>query len=417
MSTRTGGLAGLRTQNAREVLRVLLSDPEGQTQKAIQENCGLGHATVSDLLASLYHEQMVTRAEAQLGARGRPVHRWRVRGQTAYSIGVSINVHAATVLMVDLFGQQCGEVLSAELNDGLVNRHQTARMVARLLRSVVETPERCRRVAAVTVSLPGPIADVEQPGSESEDAEPQSVRRLIMRYWEPQPRPLINIENDANVTALAERWTSDGRRTTDFVYIKWDEELSGGLVLDDALWRGQTGGAGQIGHMKVRLDDERLALLGLTIGGQAWPMCPTCGQIDCLEVLVGGEHICARLGAGNLDEALSVARHAPDSLAAKLFGAGAGLIGRALGPTLGFLDVADVVLGGKVGGLLADQISDAFRVGVAESLQDTELLRVRGSRLGEEAAARGGALAALERNGVDFLLRRLVEAQDASDEA
>lgn len=413
MSTRTGGLAGLRSQNTREVLRLLLSNPEGQTQKAIQERCGLGHATVSDLLASLYHEQMLSRGRTELGARGRPVQRWRVRAQTAYSIGVSINPRVARVFMVDLFGKQCGEVLSHDLDDGLVNRHKTAHVVAHLLKDLVQTPERCRRVAAVTVSLPGPIADAEQHECVSDDADPQSVRRLIMRYWEPQPRPVINIENDANVGALAERWTSDAGRTTDFVYVKWDEELSGGLVLGDALWRGRTGGAGQFGHTKVRLDDERLALLGLTIGGGDWPMCPTCGQIDCLDVLIGGDRICTRLGVSTLDDALTMAEREPDGLAATLFGAGAGLIGRALGPTLGFLDVADVVLGGKVGRALAGETRDELSRGVAESRQDTESLHVRGSRLGDEAAARGGALAALERNGVDFLLRRLAEAQDA----
>src|SRR5260370_21698068 len=58
----------------------------------------------------------------------------------------------------------------------------------------------------------------------------------------------VEIENDANLGALAELTWGAGRECSNFVYIKVATGIGAGLVIDGKLLRGATGTAGEIGH-------------------------------------------------------------------------------------------------------------------------------------------------------------------------
>jgi glucokinase len=104
----------------------------------------------------------------------------------------------------------------------------------------------------------------------------------------------VEVDKDTNAAALAEARLGAGREYKHFLYVTAGTGIGGGLILDGALYRGATGGAGDVGHIVVDPDG---------------PQCG-CGDHGCVEVFSSG--------AGMVDrarEALAEGREEVDSSA------------------------------------------------------------------------------------------------------
>jgi glucokinase len=81
-------------------------------------------------------------------------------------------------------------------------------------------------------------------------------------------RPVL-LENDANASALGERWQGAARGHQTIICLTLGTGVGGGIILDGKLWRGPDGTAGELGHTSVE-----------PFGGV---QCK-CGNTGCLEV-------------------------------------------------------------------------------------------------------------------------------------
>lgn len=82
--------------------------------------------------------------------------------------------------------------------------------------------------------------------------------------------PELNVQagNDANVAALGETFKGSGAGYKNLVMITLGTGVGGGIILDGKILTGSTGGAGELGHMPVGIDE---------------PECCGCGKKGCLE--------------------------------------------------------------------------------------------------------------------------------------
>ena len=62
------------------------------------------------------------------------------------------------------------------------------------------------------------------------------------------------VDNDANVAALAEHRFGAARGSRHTVMLTVGTGIGGGLVLDDAVYRGSVGAAAELGHMVIEVD-------------------------------------------------------------------------------------------------------------------------------------------------------------------
>ncbi len=83
------------------------------------------------------------------------------------------------------------------------------------------------------------------------------------------------LENDANATAVAEWKLGAGRGLHSLAFLTVGTGLGAGLILDDRLYRGKKGMAGEVGHTTILPDG---------------PDC-LCGKRGCLEALASGSAI------------------------------------------------------------------------------------------------------------------------------
>ena len=86
--------------------------------------------------------------------------------------------------------------------------------------------------------------------------------------------PLV-IENDANVAAWAEATIGSAAGEPHFLYVTLGTGIGGCIISDGKIWRGATGGAGEIGHMTVDVNG---------------PIC-NCGARGCVEAYIGSRYM------------------------------------------------------------------------------------------------------------------------------
>ena len=90
------------------------------------------------------------------------------------------------------------------------------------------------------------------------------------------PNASIIIDNDTNVAALAEHKYGSGKGFHHMVYVALSTGIGTGFIINDALFRGNYGGAGESGHMIITANQ------GLTDG---------CGNQGCFMSYASGSQI------------------------------------------------------------------------------------------------------------------------------
>lgn len=199
----------------------------------------------------------------------------------------------------------------------------------------------------------------------------------------------VRIDMDTNAAALAEARLGAGRGRRHLLYVTVGTGVGGGEVLDGRLYRGASGGAGQIGHVVV---------------DPAGPPCG-CGGQGCVEVYASGAGIVARAReaevSGELTTATIFAAAAGgDPAAASVIDAAADALGLALATYVHLNNPEAIVLGGGV----ADA-APSYRERAERTLRQRALpaladaVEVMPGALGGDAGTIGAALLLSEDDG------------------
>ncbi len=217
------------------------------------------------------------------------------------------------------------------------------------------------------VGVPGPVS--------FRDGVP--VAPPIMPGWNQFPvRSVLSqhlgcpvvVDNDVNIMALGEMHAGLARTVDDLLFVKVGTGVGCGIVVDGQVYRGASGSAGDIGH--IRVDDEG-------------PVC-TCGNIGCLEAHFSGaalardateaarngrsDWLAERLAAVGVLTGADVAAAAAsgDQVSVGLVRDGGQRLGLLLAGLVSFFNPGMVVLGGGVAAglghpLLAELRSVVYR--------------------------------------------------------
>lgn len=106
------------------------------------------------------------------------------------------------------------------------------------------------------------------------------LKEILASRW---PVPVL-VENDANAAAVGEATYGAAQGYSNVIYITISTGIGGGLYLNNRIYRGGRGFAGEVGHVKYP--------------GYDYPC--GCGKVGCLETLSSGSAI-ARIGKEAVD--------------------------------------------------------------------------------------------------------------------
>jgi glucokinase len=206
----------------------------------------------------------------------------------------------------------------------------------------------------------------------------------------------VEIGNDVQVATDAELKLGAGRPYESLIGVFWGTGVGAGLILEGKPWLGQ-GGAGEIGHMVVKMNGARC----------------TCGRRGCVEAYSGRaameiqarklhekgrhtdlfklmkEHDRTRLTSGIWERALAQ----QDKLATELIERAIQALGAGIASAVNLLDVPALIIGGGLG----VRLGDPYAKRIAEAMQphlfaDDRPPDVHVAKLGDLGGAIGAAL-------------------------
>ncbi len=378
--------------NVADVLQLVWR--ERQISRAeIARRKGLSRSTVSLIVEELLARGLVREGGAGESRGGRRPIVLQFEDDAAVILGVDLGATHVAVALTNLRGA----VLAWEHR-----MHAVREDPAGALALVNELAERClaawggRRalLLGAGVSVPSPV-DPARPDFLNEVVLPRwkgvSVTQELRRRF----RIPVEVDNDANLGALAEHWWGAGRGVDHVAYVKLATGIGAGFFIDGKIYRGANGTAGEIGHITVDPGGEPCG----------------CGLRGCLVTRVGSPALVRRarellgtrrdgaLGGRKLDvTAVEDAALAGDPVARQVIREAAEHLGVAVAGLMNLLNPTVVILGGglvRVGELLLGPLRET--VHARTLVTSVQGARIVASPLGARSIAIGAATLLLQR--------------------
>jgi glucokinase len=206
--------------------------------------------------------------------------------------------------------------------------------------------------------------------------------------------------NDASAAALGEHHFGAGWRASNLILLTVGTGIGGGIIINDRLYNGPGGSAGEIGHMTIDVNGPRCS----------------CGNVGCLETLASGTAVakeamkCINQGErsslieiveGKIEnitaEKVSVAAQAGDSLASKVISKAATYLGIGMVNLVNIFNPEMIIVGGgmaQMGDLLLNPARQVVRERAFQL--PAQAVRIVPTQLGDNAGVLGAAIFAYQ---------------------
>jgi glucokinase len=199
--------------------------------------------------------------------------------------------------------------------------------------------------------------------------------------------------NDATAAALGEHRYGAGRGVHNLIYLTVSTGIGGGIIIDDKLYSGASGSAGEFGHMTIDLNGPRCA----------------CGNVGCLEMLASGKAIAREaqrliaqgartiildLAEGDAQfvtaQMVATAAHKGDAVALSVVNKAAANLGVGLVNFVNIFNPEMIIIGGGVGKMGEMLLKPARRVVTERAFQfPAAAVRIVSSELGDNSGVFG----------------------------
>jgi len=388
----SGGEAGggdPRRQASRRRVIAALREAGPLSRAELARRTALSRATISSIIAELRDAALVVEgdrpADGERDARGRPASVVRLDPTAGAALGIDFGKRHVRVALADL-GHQVLAERTAEIDSDHPAEEGMALAVTLVDDVLAEGGVEASAVVGVGMGLPGPVnaasgrlgSSTILPGWVGVEAHEAMSRRLGLE---------VQVDNDANLGALAEWTWGAARGCANAAYLKVATGIGAGLIVDGRPFRGAGGTAGEIGH---------------TIVDPAGPVC-RCGNRGCLETLVGGPALLAllepALGPVTMREVLERAV-AGDQACRRVIADAGTAIGGAAANLCNLFNPERIVVGGDLGAageLLLHPLRDALaRAAIPSAASDVDVVA---GVLGERAEVLGAIALVLRGHG------------------
>lgn len=243
----------------------------------IADQMGLTRAAVSLIIKELLESHVVQETESRSTPSGRPPIVLEINPDRGLVGAIDMGATHMTIAVADFVGRIHQEAeFHFDIKDGPAICLEKA---DESLRKVLDGQGlSVSDLSAIGMGVPGPVITeagtvVAPPIMPGWDGYP--IRTSLEKMWGCP----VTLNNDAELGALGEWAYGAGRGEKNIAYIKVGTGVGAGLILNQQIYGGTMGAAGEIGHLTI---DEN------------GPLCD-CGNRGCLEAFAGGNAI-ARQG-------------------------------------------------------------------------------------------------------------------------
>lgn len=229
----------------------------------------LSATTISSLVSVLLDSGFVQESGIGESSGGRPPILLHFNYTFRHVLGVDMGATHIAAVAMDLQGH----VIAREfcMFDVMSDPAGTTARIVDLVQQVMEKAKlNADAILGMGVAVPAPL-EGENLDQLSSVILPRWADHDLLAEIKPRHRFPIYLDNDANAGVIAEKWWGMGTETANLAYIKLGTGVGCGLMVNNEIYRGDSGTAGEIGHTTIN---------------PAGPPC-RCGNQGCLESMVG----------------------------------------------------------------------------------------------------------------------------------
>lgn len=366
--------------------------PHGLSRVELAHSTGLSPQTISNISRRMIDAGLIAEGARLQNGQGKPRTMLHLNPEGAYAVGVHLDPTMMTFVLVDLLGTV---VARSRLATPPASPDLAVETVTGSVFRLIESAGIGRdRITGIGFASPGPI-DVEA-GLVLDPPHLPGWRDVPLRERLAQATGLpVILDKDVVAAAVGERWAGATMGYHDSVFVYLSTGIGTGLIVGDAVVRGASGNAGDIGHLVIAPDGPPCdcglrGCLGISLSPAglveqavlAGALPATSRPTGQDEVAAAFEELCRRHDEGQ-SEAVAVIRRAARWLA------------KTAQTLANLTDTQIVTFGGPTWTRLEKAFLDAMPADVLNR-GSLGTLPVAGSQLGEDVGALGAACLVLD---------------------
>ncbi|WP_459195434.1 ROK family transcriptional regulator [Wukongibacter baidiensis] len=241
-----------KQSNKAKILNLVYENRE-ITKKEIAKTLGLSIPTVISNINLLLEEGIIEECGVAASTGGRKPAIIRFVKDSKYSIGVEISSRETRVVLANLYLEVKADTSFS--NIGLEGINEIIERLKQRISGIIEEQKiQYEDILGVGFSLPG---IVDEKNLYLENAPNIGIKNIDFKEFESILGMPIYMENDANAAALAESVIGIAKSKSNLVYLEISEGIGAGIVANGFLYKGLNRKAGEIGHMKISMEDLR----------------------------------------------------------------------------------------------------------------------------------------------------------------
>ena len=390
LSSNTGDVRRINRLLVRDIIRKQGPICRSDIAKAV----GLTPPTVTNIVSEMLEARIVKEIGYGESTGGRRPVMLVLNPHAGFILAVTIQRGETRVALMDL----ANNVLARQDTQLSVSSpHEIALTITESFKSLLsETGVSKEKVLWCGVASPGLVNPDQGVVEKSSNLAWKKVpfARMLSKNLSGIP---VHIENISNAAALGEKAYGIGKGYPNLIYLNVSIGIGAGIIIDNSVFRGARGYAGEIGHVPMTVRDG--------------PQC-LCQRAGCLEAFCGVPAVLRRVKAQvsdeefrrlNVDkESIQIAHLTKPPLSSipeiqKIMDETGHLIGMAIAHLVSLFDTEMVILGGELG-----RVGDSFLETVICAAKDhllvefAETIQVVRSTMHEHPELMGAYVLAME---------------------
>ncbi|MBC7877004.1 MAG: ROK family transcriptional regulator [Anaerolineales bacterium] len=263
----------IKNFNKHAVVDLIRFAASGISRTDLADEMGLTRAAVTLIVNDLLENGVILEAESRAIPSGRPPVFLEINPKRGLVAAIEMGATHVNIALADFSAKIIEETyIPLDIKQG---PQVCLTAVSRILHELLDQNGiDIATVMAVGVGVPGPVITdagmvVSPPIMPGWDGFP--IRDTLQKEWGCP----VSLNNDAELGALGEWAYGAGRGEKNLAFIKVGSGIGAGLIINQQIYGGTTGSAGEIGHLTI---DEN------------GPLC-SCGNRGCMEAFAGGNAI------------------------------------------------------------------------------------------------------------------------------
>jgi glucokinase-like ROK family protein len=268
MNNEAGNVKRVKKVNRITVLSII-KEHEPISRQELSKITGLTPPAITGIVRELLEFGFVIEEGIGESSGGRRPVKLRFNQEAGFVVGIEVMMRETKVAIADLKNDPTQfKSFSLDMN---IPQDGIKKLVEELKTLINSEGMSEKNFVGIGIAFPALISTREGIVKKSVNLGSLWDNFPLKEVMEEELKIPVFVENNSNVSALAERWFGGGTESRDLVYINLGEGISAGIIMNDRIVHGFQGHAGEIGHIVIRNDG---------------PLC-NCGNRGCLESICG----------------------------------------------------------------------------------------------------------------------------------